>query len=98
MLAVTALASVGLLIAQWFFFIGALRYAVSEGPCVLFGGGGMCSASSNTDLCLGHRCAITRCRSVLRVSLTSCSCSLVPKHADKLVDGKLYVMALNHGV
>lgn len=58
----------------------------------------MCRASSNTELCLGHRCAITTSRSVLWMSLTSCSCSLVPKHADELIHRKLYVMALNDGL
>lgn len=63
-----------------------------------FGGGGTCRASSSTDLCPGHRCAITRSCRVLCMSFTPWSCGSVPKHADKLIDGKLYVMALNHGL
>lgn len=58
----------------------------------------MCAASHNRDLCLGHGCTITRSCSVLCMSSTSCSCSLVPKHADKLINGKLYVMALSCGL
>lgn len=58
----------------------------------------MCRASSNTDQCLGRRCTITGSCSISFMSLTSCSYSLVPKNADKLVDGKLYVMALKHGL
>lgn len=45
----------------------------------------------------GHRCAITRFRTALGVSLTCCSCGLVPKHAHKLTDGELYLMVLGHG-
>lgn len=44
----------------------------------------------------GHRCAISRSHTVLLMSLNCCSCSLVPRHPHKLIDGELYLMVLNH--
>lgn len=76
------------------FFIFAPREDTSEGPRVLFRGGVMWSFHRSVP---GHRCAITRSCAALHVSLTCCSCSLVPKHPHRLINGELDLVVLDRG-